>query len=1017
MAELDAESAAELMNQALAEMAGPIFRYGGKIDRFLGDGLLAYFGAPEAHEDDPERAILAALEIEQRLRQLGLRSTAGINSGEVYLGSVGTSAHRELTAMGPAVNLASRLQASAQPGEVLVGDSVERHARRSFEFRPTDLRVKGLSQPVRAFYVVAPLSRLERVRGLEGRRAPMIGRDAEVKSLLAAVARLRTGEGQVVLIIGEAGLGKSRLLTEVQRQVETTGESARWLEGRCLSLTSPVSYAPLIDALRTYFGIPNDLDHEQRGDRVRTRLAALVQLGAIPSESVEDVAPVIGSLLGVRFGTDWDQRLTGATPDQLKNRMFRALELLFLAAARERPLVLVLEDLHWSDGLSQEVLPCLMHLTTVAPLLLICVYRPESEPCSRLTEAVRQAHRDTHLELRMSELSDEESGELIDALLQVEDFPAGLRDRILTRSQGNPFFVEELVRSLIESDLIVQEGGRFRAGTGIERFPVPEAVQTVIQGRVDRLTDESRQILQLASVVGRVFRRRVMEVVHVASRELDRALDDLQQRSLISIERPGPDPEYTFHHVLTQETVYNNLLRSDRARLHREVAAAIEGLFPAEVDAHVEELAHHYDLAGDVALAVDYRLKAGEKAARNNLAAQAAKELQRGLALLETQRFADERPAWYADRSRRLNEALADLLAITGQHEAAQAGYERALEHSSFSDHIDRARLLRKSADNWRLRLRDDRASADFDAATTALDGYPDRSLGWWHEWIELALTRIRFHYFRGDVDDLTRLVDQVAAVIDEHGTSMQRGRLLDARVLLAFRLERYRPSDRTLSYVNQYMARMQAEPDPAKIGYANFLIGFTSWMRWDLSTAEAHLRLSLAAAERYQDAWLRTASLAYLTTTFRNQGVGREVERFVHRALEAAVKTGLLEYEALAQGHLAWLAWRGRRSEAVKEHARRAQDLWHAWARRSREYPFAWAAAWPMVGAALEHNDASTVIKHVRAILGADKQPPPEELSQILEQAVARTDAHDHEGALRLIRQAMPMATRVGYL
>ena len=619
-ANLHPEDAAEFLNKVLKAMVDILMKYEGRIHQLLGDGVLAYFGTPQTYENDSERAIRAALDIREELRKLGLDATSGINTGEVYLGEVGAEAHQEFAAMGPVVNLAARLQGKAEAGQIIVGEKTYRNTRRTFSFSTLSLEIKGYDQRVAAYVVEGILPHPEKIRGIEGLRAELIGREKELAELKDAFDEVRDGRGQMISIIGEAGVGKSRLAAELKAQIEKTKSSDKkplWLEGRCLELGIAASYWPFIDMFREYFGWQAEDTERTRAEGVVKVLKQLVDQGALTEERYEEIGPLFGHILSIQFGNEWDTRFEAIDADQLKSRTFLAVRDFVLALAKIQPTVFVLEDLHWSDNLSLDLIPLLMESLTLAPILLVCVYRPDQDQKSwHLSTIAEQKCPERYTELRLSELTQAQSRLLIESLLKIENLSSKVKDRIIERAQGNPFFVEEVMRSLIDSDLIYQEDDAWVAREEIEIEAVPQNVQSLILSRVDRLQTELKRLLQSASVIGRLFQRKLLFYIGRKEKELEQRLLELEDHALIYKERAIPEEEYAFKHALTQETVYQNILKKNRGTFHRDVAEAIEMLYQDSLDEYYEQLAYHYEKAGSEEKAVEYLIKAGEKAAR-----------------------------------------------------------------------------------------------------------------------------------------------------------------------------------------------------------------------------------------------------------------------------------------------------------------------------------------------------------------------------------------------------------------
>jgi adenylate cyclase len=736
-ADLTGEEAAIRMNRLLIVMIDVVLKYEGRVDRFLVGGLLALFGVPHAHEDDPERAVRAAVEIREAAQRLGLAATAGLNTGEVYLGAVGSEKHQETTAVGPVVNLASRLQGQALPGQILVGEATYRQTWRAFEYVPLSVSVKGQARPVRAYTVERTVPRPQKTRGIEGIQAALIGREEELRRLQAALAELRDGRGQIISLTGEAGIGKSRLVAELRQAVGSDPHRARsitsdhdrrpppkaerrgplWIEGRCLELTMGTAYSLFVDLFRDY--LAGNEDGPARARRLAARLQEFVAAGHLSPERVEEMGPLLGNLLSVRFGTDWDRRLQHAGPEQIRHQTLLAVRDFFVALAWRQPLVLILEDLHWTDSLSLEVLALLIEALPLAPLLLLCVYRPErTQGRSHLGSIADEKCAGRHTEIFLRELSPDQSGRLVEALLSgtphhrpglsVSALPDGVKALILEKARGNPFFIEELVRHLTEAGLTDPEAGDAAGegvpGTGVWRawehvssLAVPDTVQSVILSRVDRLRPDLGHLLRLASIFGRLFRRRLLEEMvqrgawpgvsgegagwpqAPSHPELRAALCELEEEALIYHEQGVPEEEYSFQHVLTQETIYGTLLQRQRAALHQHAAEAIEAVYPESLNEYYEQLAYHYDRSEAGVKAVEYLVKSGQKSRRAYLNQSAIDYFQRALERSDVPQSTIDNP------KTRLEERLAALTGLArvynslNRHSEAEARLREAI--------------------------------------------------------------------------------------------------------------------------------------------------------------------------------------------------------------------------------------------------------------------------------------------------------------------------------------------------
>jgi len=629
------EAMFQLVQDCFRELVGIVARYEGSISGFRGDALLALFGAPILHENDAERAILVALDMCSIMQERGLDVSIGLNTAMMTVGEIQTQLHSEYTAYGTDINLAKRLQEAAEPGQILVGTGTHRLTRRVFDFEAIhDLSVKGFTQTVTAYSVQQMKAHPEKLRGIEGLRAKMIGREHEFSDLKEAADLWLAGQGQMVSIVGEAGIGKSRLVSELREYLSSKcdKESGRQgdkenpplsplplvpmslLEGRCVSIGQPISYWPFLDILHTWFGLVEDDTEAERVQKVREHIQELL------SDRCDDILPYLGHLMNLKFGDDIDTRLKGYSPEQVSHHTMMRLRDIFVALSQKQKLLLILEDLHWADDLSLDLVSLLMDELMAHPLMLLCVYRPEQK--HRVWRLGSQAQRkclERYREIQLQKLPPAYSRRLVQELLDIDDLPEGVRGMILTKSEGNPFFIEEVIRSLIEREVVYREDERWKAKEGIAHISVPDTIQSVVLSRVDRLASEAKYVLQCASVIGRLFKHKLLEHLTQKQQELDGYITEFEERDLIYEERTIPELEYAFKHALTQEATYQGILEQRRKSFHREVARGIERLYHERIQDFYEELAYHWERSGDNEKTLEYLIKAGKKAAKQYL--------------------------------------------------------------------------------------------------------------------------------------------------------------------------------------------------------------------------------------------------------------------------------------------------------------------------------------------------------------------------------------------------------------
>ena len=519
--QIDPEDWTAIINEAFDLMSRAVFRYEGTIAQLQGDALLAFFGAPIAHEDDPERAIFAALDmlesIDEFARQLkatqniefGIR--AGLNSGPVMVGNVGSDLRYEYTALGDAVNVAARMQTAAQPGTIVITEMTRRLTGDTFDLEDLGaLDVKGKAEPIHAFRVLGRKALPARRRGLAsvGLDSPMVGREAHLRQLLGAFEVVQAGQGRIAFVVGEPGIGKSRLLAELRRSVAET-PNASWIEGRCVSYGRSMAYHLLIDLTRSILG----LSFAAAGPAARATLdSSVAAMLADPAERAE-TGPYLAHLLSLPLTAEETAR-TSIDAETLQGRYAASIHRLLRASAMRGPLVIVCEDLHWADPVSVDVLRQLFPLAVNQPILVVGALRGETESDGwRLLTLARDMFGPALTEIRLEPLTEADSRTLVANLLEVESLPDSVRDVILTRAEGNPFFVEEVVRMLIERGVIVARDDRWVATDEVGAVEIPETLHGLLLARIDQLPESAKRSLRIAAVIGRQFPVRVLERV------------------------------------------------------------------------------------------------------------------------------------------------------------------------------------------------------------------------------------------------------------------------------------------------------------------------------------------------------------------------------------------------------------------------------------------------------------------------------------------------------------------------
>lgn len=679
--QLDPEEWAEIMNGAFDHLIAPIYRYEGMLARLMGDAILAFFGAPISHEDDPERAALAALAIINEIGPYQRRVKArwgiefnvrvGINTGLVVVGEVGSDMRLEYTAMGDEVNLASRMESTAEPGTVQVSEATHKLIAPLFDTEPLgEVNVKGKRAPVNTWRVLRKKIKPGRMRGLEGLDSPMIGRDRELGELRGVLGQLDRGAGQAVSVLGEAGLGKSRLMVELRRQAEDDGVLARvdWLEARSVSYETGTPYAPFVRVLRRFFNVAVKPSAGCYAQMVRL----LDELS--PGTSV-DLAPYLAHPLGVPISDEHKDRVEYLEPPDLRANVDLALVTFFETLAARRPTVLVLEDLHWADRASIDIAKRLLELPDRSSLMLVALFRPRrSEEAWSFHEVAAREYAHRYSSLQLSPLSADDGRQLIENLLHIDGLGDELKDRIVTRADGNPLFVEELIRSLIDRDILTPAEDGFALTGDAAALTIPDTLQGVLNTRLDQLEETTRRVAQTAAVLGRDF---AFDTLASLLNDLDvvnEALASLMKRGLMREVARLPQRRLAFKHALLRDAAYESLLKKARRELHHQAAEVLVKIAPEE-EARIGD---HFLQAREPERALPHLLAAGEHAAAAYANEDAARLLGHAVDI------AAERDD--VATARRAFEALGEVYKLVGDGDKALELYNRMLAYAQAHD-------------------------------------------------------------------------------------------------------------------------------------------------------------------------------------------------------------------------------------------------------------------------------------------------------------------------------------------
>jgi len=623
---LDPEEVKEIMDRIFGKISQVVVKYEGFIEKFVGDAVMAIFGVPKTHEDDPVRAIRAAREIHNLVKEISptlaktigrpLYMHTGINTGLVVAKEIdfdkGTHG-----VLGDTINVASRISGLAKTDEIIVGLETYHQAEGYFEFKKKkSVKVKGKEEPIQIYKVSSPKEAISKTHRLSGLRAELIGRRVEMDQLKEAVDNLQQGKSYSFSIIGDAGTGKSRLVEEFRKSLDLN--TIQWREGHSYGYSQNIPYFPLMDLLSRAWQIKEGEPQDQIRQKVEK--GAQATLG-----DRKDLIPYIGNLYSLTY-----KEMEQVSPEQFKAKLHEAIKLILNNLCQHAPTIICIEDLHWADPSSVEFLRNIL-MDVKYPVIFLCLYRPSFNLyTSHQATSIRSYH-----EVRLQQLSPTDAQSMVESLLKTKTIPKQLQMFVRDKAEGNPFYLEEVINSLIETDTLVQENDSWKLTRNLTEKDIPSTVQGVISARLDRLERESKRILQEASVIGRTFLYEILKRISDLKEYIDKSLINMERLDLIKTISMQPELEYIFKHALTQEVVYNGLLIKERRKLHEKIAQVMEELFHERLSEFYETLAYHYSLSNDSGKAYQYLKLSADKATRNNANWEAMRFYKEALQMLD----------------------------------------------------------------------------------------------------------------------------------------------------------------------------------------------------------------------------------------------------------------------------------------------------------------------------------------------------------------------------------------------
>jgi tetratricopeptide (TPR) repeat protein len=1005
--QMDLDDLRELVGVTLAGLVGEVEGLGGTVISISGGVLQALFGAPEAHEDDPERALRVAFRALswQAAGQtvLGAPLRLGIETGPAVVGPIAAAGKSHYGAVGTVVKVAADLQYMARAGSALIGPATRAAADGLFEWGPSEEVVVGQdAEPLVASHLGQP-----KVRGVARQprmgRGPLLGREAELSVLDDALRLAEGGKGSVVILVGEPGLGKTRLVQECRKRFmgwagASSGRLPLWLEGRCASYTATSPYGLYRQLLSSWVGVGEDQPETV------LRPALVKAISAVMGET--KLVPWLLRMMGLEGGAG----LAGLSPEELRRGIFAALHSLVSRLVRAGPTVLALDDLHWADPTSLLVTQDLAALASKGPLLVLATARPEAEGPSfeRLFAAVstQPVH---HVVLRP--LAEESEVELARVLIGGA-VKMGVLEVARSGVQGNPLFLEERLSSLVETGALVRGEDGWRLVDGA-RAEVPAVLERLVCSRLDRLSALSRQVARAASVLGGEVGLSLLTAICGGEQSLAPAIAELCTRDLLLEVHRAPEPTYRFRHALIQEATYRGLLRPERQRLHGRAAWALEAMSEGRVGEVAAVIGHHFAVAGKAQLAVKYFDLAGDHAVLAFANDEAISSFRSALDIIDHDRSANKATARLGVD---LRAKLAQVLWHIGRSSEAREALDEAVRLADPADSLQRARLqylLGRLESYYRCY---DASLAAFDRALEQLAepprGQEDASIALWLQVMVEGMAVV--HLQRKEPHLAMAVLTSARPVLDAHEQPALWPAFYQHLAWARTSQNRYCADDEVIDNFRMALATATKIDDKNSSSSAARFLGFFLVLHGELQEAQRHLESSLAVAERSGDIDVRSSDLVGLALAALRRGDVRAVGSLAAQAVAVGEAAGFTDWLGVAKSCLAWVAWREGRTNDVLSLADEAREIL-----RSALGPATfctWVHAWPLIAVLLGRREVAKAVAAARQLLEPSQQRLPDELESLLILAAAAWDEDQPEVATDQLARALGLAHDLRY-
>ena len=891
---LDPEEVTDLMNGCLTRLAETVTKYEGHVDKFVGDCIMALFGAPIAHENDPELALRCALEMNQVTEEYNktlpiklekpLMLHTGINSGMVVAGGVGTGENMAYTVMGDTVNLASRLESIAGNGQIFISKYTHNLVRNKFSFTELEpIKVKGKKDPVAVYEVMGLKTTKTQEPADQKAKTPLIGRSREMKTLHDRIDRFLDGDSEIVLLTSDAGIGKSRVQLEIETYL--ADKQVQIIQGTCHSFSRSTGYYVFSEIIKNLMDIDSADLPDTMSEKLSTNLPLVtgVDPEVLPDEAREAIV-FLGSILGLNLGEDYDISIEQMDSQDVMMSIFRSIRWFFERLAASKPLILILEDLHYADNISIDVLHYLFEGLPKNQIMMLLLLRPEKgHPSENLGLIAERQLGSQCTELVFDRLKPQESDELVKSLLHRDDVPDPILTMVRSRADGNPFYIEAIVRDLGDNQVIeMNEDHPIKILKNLDDVEIPDTIQGMIVSRIDRLPSDLKDVLQAASVIGPVFKlelaRRVLNAQHVLNDDLlDEKLNRLYTMDMLYESKTFPEIEFSFKNMLIQEAAYSCLLLKRQRELHRVVATAIEDLYADRLEDYYENLAMHYANAQDYEQAYTYAVQSGRKAQRVFANKNAIEHFNTALEVVE--HIETPEPP-LAD----VYTWMSEIYELTGELDAAIDALRKAI--GQFDDDLAKADAHRNIGRIFEKQGKKDEALSVYHEVLEELAAYPESlEMAWLLMNESWVLNRNRAH------KEAIEKCSQSLELFEKHEDAEGIGQ---AHNNLAVFYESEQELDRALEHNLKSMKVFSDLNNKRKLANVYLSVGYVYDKRNERDTALDYFEDSIATMERIGNLYGTGTALMAKGRCYMDMGRLEEAESVLIRSLKIHKELGL---------------------------------------------------------------------------------------------------------------------------